>query len=856
MGSVVNVTTKSGTNALHGSLFEFLRNEKLDAHNFFDPPTAAKPPWKRNQYGFAVGGPVYIPKVINGKNKAFFFGDYEGTKIRQTNTNTTTVATLKMRTGDFSELMEQRKLAILDPLNNNTQFPGNIIPSARQDAVAKTLINLYPTPQNSSVGQNFVYLSPANENWDRFDVRGDVNAGTKDNFSWRFSRHDKITPAALTLPPPAYGGGALDQSTRGINTGGTWNHVFGPALIMSIRGGWNYGFFTRDNPAQANGELLNRKYGIKGGNDTVPGGFSQMGITGYTALGIGANNPVIRDSQNRQLAGDLTWTHGAHNLKFGANLLRSQNNIFNIRNEVLGPIQFTGKYTKDGMADFLIGWPNQVTWMSRLQVNLRMWNTAGYAQDDWKVTPNLTLNLGLRYEIVLPFVEKRDKMGDFDNWTDPSHPVLIHAGMGGSDRYNRAMMATDKNNFMPRFGLAYKLGSRTVVRTGYGVFFAYMEPYGDAEWLIGNPPDAFAVTISSTATVPAIKLANGPAADALTLGKATGVTLSSIERQAISSYGQQWNFNIQREFGRNWLIEVGYSGSKGTHVESSYDGNYAVPGDGTLDSRRPFKTAVVPGTSQVINTGPVYGYHFNGNSIYHALISKLEKRFSNGFTLLTSYAFSKAIGDVCGNSASGQTGNCGFQDVRNLRAERSVDNIDIPHRFVLSGVYELPLGKGRRFASHMPAVVEAVFGGWSLGSIVTRASGRSHGVADASNPPNTGTGFGVIARPNVLSDPYAITRTLNRDFDTTVFVASPKFQYGNAGRNILRQRSFFNWDFSAHKEFRLQERLRLQFRFEAFTFTNTPRFGEAGAGLNTAAFGKITSAADPRNLQFGMKLVW
>jgi len=854
MGSVVNVTTKSGTNALHGSVFEFLRNEKVDAHNFFDPVNAKKPPFKRNQYGFAAGGPVYIPKLINGLNKAFFFGDFEGTRIRQTDTGTRTLPTLKMRTGDFSELMDQRNLKILDPLNSNTQFPGNIIPQARQDAVSRTLINLYPTPQNSNVGQNFVYLGPTPEDWDRFDVRGDVNVGTRDNFSWRFSRHDKKTPAPLALPPPAYGGGAYDQWVRGNNTGGTWNHIFGPTLIMSIRGGWNYGYFTRDNPAQTNGELLNRKYGIKGGNDTIPGGFSQMGITGYQALGIGANNPVKRDSQNRQLAGDLTWTHGSHNVKFGGNLLRSQNNIFNIRNEVLGPIQFTGKYTKDGMADFLIGWPNQVTWMSRLQVNLRMWNIAGYAQDDWKVTPKLTLNLGLRYEIVLPWIEKRNKMGDFDTWTDPAHPVLIHAG--GSDRYGRAMVATDKNNFMPRFGLAYKLGSKTVLRTGYGVFFAFMEPYGDAEWLIGNPPDAFGVTISSTATSPAIHLADGPAPDALILEKATGVTLSSIERQAITSYGQQWNFNIQRELGSNWMIEVGYSGSKGTHVESEYDANYALPGgEGTMDSRRTFHTAVVPGTSTVLNIGPSHGYHFNGNSIYHALVSKLEKRFSNGFTLLTSYGFSKTISDVCGNSAAGAGSNCGIQDMRNLRAERGLDNNDIPHRFVLSGVYELPLGKGRHFASRMPAVADAVLGGWSLGSIVTRASSRPYSVADASNPANAGS-LGYVARPNLVGDPYAITRTLDRDFDTSVFVQVPKYLYGNSGRNILRPRATFNWDFSAHKEFRLQERLRLQFRFEAFTFTNTPRFGDAGAGLNTAAFGKITSAADPRNLQFGMKLVW
>ena len=853
MGSVVNLTTKSGTNDLHGTAFEFLRNEKLDAKNFFDPP-GPKPPFKRNQYGFALGGPVLIPHLFNGRNRAFFFTDYEGTKIRVSNTNSDTIPTLKMRTGDFSDLLIQRNLAIIDPSSSNP-FPNNVIPASRIDPVAQTLINLYPTPQNASVGTNFTYVSPANQDWSKYDIRGDVNLGTKDTAFWRHSIQNQTVPSALILPPPAYGGNALDQSTKGINTGGTWNHIWRPNLIMSIRGGWNYGFFQRDNPAQAKGELLNRKYGILGGNQDIPGGFSQMNITGYTTLGIGASNPVHRDSQNRQLAGDVVWTHGSHTVKAGVNILRSQNNIFNIRNEVIGPFQFNGRYTKDGMADFLLGLSSQVTWSTRLQVNLRSWDMGTFMQDDWKITPNLTLNLGVRYEVVLPFEDKRNRMGVFDDWTDPAHPVLIHAGSLGSGRYNRAMIATDFNNVAPRLGFAYKLGAKTVLRGGYGVFYSYIEPYGDAEWLIGNPPDAFGVTITSSPTVPALVLAKGPAPGALTLAQASGVTLTSIERQANSPYAQQWNFNIQRELARDWLLEVGYLGSKGTHIESSYDDNYSPPGPGNLDAKRRYLAATIPGTGLVISPGAIHGYHLNGNSIYHALAVKLERRFSNGFTLLTAYTYSKAIGDVCGNSAAGDTTNCGFQDLRNLRAERSVDNIDIPQRFVLSGVYELPVGKGRRFSSDMPAALNALFGGWSIGSILTRAMGRPYNVINSGNPANTGT-FTVMSRPNVAGNPYDVARTLNQDFNTTDFTATAPFQLGSAGRNILRQRGFFNWDFTAHKEFRLLEHLRLQFRFESFALTNTPRFGQAGGVLGTSTFGKITSADTPRNLQFGMKLLW
>lgn len=855
MGSVVNVSTKSGTNELHGSAFEFLRNEKLDAKNFFDPPDRPKPPFKRNQYGFSAGGPVVIPKLFNGKNRVFLFGDYEGTRIRVSNTTTSTIPTLRMRTGDFSELLTQRKLAIVDPTTNNP-FSGNMIPATRLDPVAQTLMNLYPTPQNLSVVSNYVYQAPAPQDVAKFDIRPDVNLGPKDNVSWRFSKQDSTIPAPLNLPPPAYGGGAFDSAITGINTGANWNHIWKPNVIMSLRGAWNYGLFQRDNPAQTGGELLDRKYGIKGGNDTFPGGFAQMDLTGYRSLGIGASNPVVRDSQNRQLAADITWTRSKHAMKSGVSILRSQNNIFNARNEVGGPYQFNGRYSKDGAADFLLGLASQYTWSTRLQVNLRSWNIGYFIQDDWKLTTHLTLNLGVRYEVVLPFLDKRDRMGIFDDWTDPAHPRLIYAGAEGKDRYNRAMFATDKNNYMPRFGFAYKIGANTVARGGYGIFYGYMEPYGDAEYLIGNPPFAYGVTLTSSPAVPAVTLQQGPPPGALELAKATGLTFAAFERSPNMAYAQQWNFDLQREIGRDWMFEVGYAGSKGTHILKRYDDNFSPPGPGNLNAKRRYQSVELPGTGIVTSPlGPVYGYHDNGNSIYHALIAKFEKRFSKGFTLLTSYSFSKTIGDTCGNAAAGNTTDCGFQDLRNLRNDRSADNQDVPQRLAISGVYQLPFGKGRPLASGMPALANAVFGGWSIGSIAVHASGRPYNLSVAGNPANSGT-FDVVNRPNAVGDLWSGTRSVERDFNTDAFAPNGQYQIGNAGRNILRQRSFFNWDLSALKDFPIQERIRMQIRFEAFHFTNTPRFGQAGGVLGTATFGRITSADTPRNLQFGMKLIW
>ncbi len=861
MGSVVNVTTKSGTNDLHGTLFYFMRNEALDAKNFFDPPDRPKPPFKRHQYGFSAGGPIYFGDKLDWRNKVFWFGDAEWTDIRQTRTATSTIPTAGMRSGDFSDLLAQRNKAIIDPLTGSP-FPGNIIPADRIDPIAQTLINLYPNPQNADVAANFVNQAPQVEDVKKWDVRADVNATDRDSVYWRYSWHDFVRPQALTLPAPAFGGGN-DQLVEGNNTAAGWNHIWSPNVIMSIRGVWNFGLFKRDNVAAAKAlaeELgvvsLNDAYGIPGPPNSILGSQSIMNTTGYTNVGQGAFNPVDRDSQNRQILGDVSWVTGSHNIKFGGSFLRSQNNIFNIRHEI-GTYAFNSRYTGDGMADMMIGWANTYTFQSRIQVQLRQNLTSAFIQDDWKVTPRLTLNLGLRYELLRPWQDLRDRMGIFDISTDPDNPRLIFAGSEGDSTFDRSMYKMDRNNFMPRIGFAYRLGDKTVLRSGYGIFYTYMEPYGDAQYLIGNPPFAFAVDRRGSATTPAVFLQEGPPPGSLELENATGVQFSSYNRFPELSYAQQWNFNIQRELGQDWLFEIGYSGSRGAHLLRRYDGNFSPPGPGPINDKRRYSEAAIPGTDIVTSPlGQVIFYNQDGNSFYHALVTKIEKRFSGGFTLLGSYTWSKNIGDTCGNAAAGNTSGCGFQDLRNINAlERSLDNQDVPHRFVVSGIWDLPFGRGRMFGSNMNSVAEAIFGGWSIGSIVTWSEGRPYSVTISGNPANTGS-HGVVNRPNVNGDPYAGTRTIQEDFDTSVFGRQEDFQIGTLGRNTMRQRSFFNWDFSALKRWRVAERMDVQFRFEAFHFTNTPRFGQAGNAFGTSNFGRITSAGTPRNLQFGLKLIW
>ena len=844
MGGVVNLTIKSGTNAIHGTAFEFLRNEKLDAKNFFHPVGVAKPSFKRNQYGFSIGGPVVLPRLYNGRNKTFFFGDYEGTRIRETSTIVSNLPTTRMRNGDFGELPAARVLT--DPAGGT--FPNRVIPASRFDAVARQLVGLYPAVQNASLAANFTYLSPRVQDVDKWDVRIDQNLGAKDNAFWRLSKHDTVLPDTPALPAPAYGGGNLDYITEGYNTGSGWNHILTPNVILTVRAGWNFALFKRNNPASALGTFFNEKYGIPGATERIDGGFSQMGITGYRAIGIGASNPVDRDSQNRQIAGDVSWIRGRHTVKTGVGLIRSQNPILNIR-QAIGGYTFDSRYTGDGTADFLLGRASAWNWQTPVNVQMRTYNASTYAQDDWKLSSRFTVNFGLRYEVSPPWIERYNKMGTFDIDTNRNAPQLVYARSGGA-RADRALIATDKNNFMPRLGIVAKVNDKTVVRTGYGMFFAYMENQGDAEHLIGNPPFAFGVTLAGSNTLPAVILADGPPAGSTVLARATGLQFSSFERNPKMSVAHQWNFNLQREFGSDWLFEMGYSGSRGLHLARQLEANFSPAGPGAVNNKRIYTSLSIPGTSIVTSPlGNVYSHRYDGNSIYHAMIAKIEKRFSQGFTVLSSYTFSKNIGDTCGGAVQGNTAGCGYQNMLDLRAERGIDNQDIPHRFVTSVLYDLPA------LAKMHPVVRTVFGGWTTGSIVTAASNVPFSLTTQGNPANTG-GVNTVNRPDVVGAAYSGERTLAADFNTAAFVRNQAFQYGNAGRNILRQRAHFNWDFSALKNFALAERLRLQFRLEAFTFSNTPRFGAPGNVVGTAAFGVITSAATPRNLQFGMKLIW
>jgi Carboxypeptidase regulatory-like domain/TonB dependent receptor len=849
-GGIVNVAIKSGTNAFHGTAFEFIRNEALDARNFFAPPNENKPPFKRNQFGFSLGGPVI-------KDKTFFFGDYEGTRIRESSIYNNTIPTLKIRQGDFSELSQ----TIYDPTtydpatNTRRPFPGNIIPDNRIDPVARKLTELYPDPTNNQLSENFLWVTPNRQNANKFDIRIDHNLASRDTIYYRHSYYRTSHPSSPSMPPPLYGGfGAQKNQHDGWNAGLVWNHTFSPTLITSTRGAYNKVFSRIEPPVDKN---LNAELGINGVNQDAPG-FATFGISGYSEIGLGPWLPTFLGSRNRQLKNDTSWIKGKHTLKFGVDILSKGDNQHEAE-FAPGAFSFDGVFTRDpetglggdGFADFLLGIPNTSNAGTFLGYSSKSWLDQFYVQDDWQVTPELTLNLGWRYELFQFPYELHNNIANFDIDTDPSNPQLVLAKNGSHS--DRSTVASDTNNFAPRFGFAYKFARRTVLRGGYGIFYANNEGAGDSQWLQGNPPFAMTVNLTTDTINPVVLLKNGVPEGTVSLTNLHDVRPSSYERHPSLGYSQQWNFNIQRELAPDWLWEIGYYGNKANHLLQRWDANYALAGPGDLNARRRWRSVLIPGTDIVVSPlSALEAHRFDGNSLFHSLQTRIEKRFSAGFTLLASYNWSKTISDVCqpGNGTGCQGSN--IQNPLDRRAERSVDDQHIGHRLVGSYVWSLPFGQGHRWGKGWSSLTDTVLGGWNVSGILTLTSGLPFSLSVAGNPSNS-SGHD---RPDLVGDLRVSDRTIDRWFNTDAFAPNAPFTYGNVGRNSLTGPPLRNLDFAALKNFRVNERVALQFRFEAFNFTNTPPFGIPGSTVGTRSFGRITSAGRPRNLQFGLKAIF
>lgn len=856
LGGTVNVSIKSGSNDFHGTLFHFLRNEKLDAKNFFDPPDQPRAPFKRNQFGFSAGGPII-------KNKTFIFGDYEGTRIRESSTFNETIPTPAQLSGDFSGVSQ----IIYDPASynaaDNTRLPfaNNVIPSGRLDPVSVQAAQLYPAPNRPGLTQNYLTTAPDPEDQDRWDVRVDHIFSADDNVFFRYSKQEELVGASLRFPS-AFDGDGTQFDHVGDNMGLSWSHIFSPSMITNIKLGWNRIYTIRTAVREEN---LNQQFGIQGVDQTL-NGMALMNISGMRNIGLSNFTPNIIDSQNRQLKIDTSYTKGKHTLKFGWNLQFLQSYLTNPQ-QSLGNFTFNGNFTRQSapggdrggrpVADFMLGNAFRSNISNSVYMNLRApWNHF-YVQDDWRLTNKLTINLGLRYELSPPWIEKDNGMANFNLDGDLVNPPFLLAGSAGGGRFNRALIENDTNNFAPRFGFAYQALSGTVVRGGYGVFYANYEGTGGGQFMQGNPPFHIKSEISSDSITPAVLLSNGNPAGILTPENAVALRFSSFETSPDWPMSQQWNVNVQHSLFRDTVLEFGYYGTKSQYLVNRLDGNYALPGPGNINSRRRYTSTVYPTTDIVV--GPLASmsrHEFNGNSLFHSGQLRLEKRFSNGFTFLGAYVFARTIGDVGGFSGSGNAPNSGVQNPLNRKAERSLDNQHRKHSFTASYVYELPFGQGRKFGSNMNRALDFVVGGWAVAGIHSIASGRPFGLSVRGDPANVGN----LNRPNVVEGANPALPGDQRDpvrwFNTDAFVPNNAFEYGNAGRNVLIGPGQFLWDFAMYKRFRVSESKFFQLRFEAFNFTNTPNFGFPNSEVGNNNFGVITAAGRPRNLQLGLKFVF
>lgn len=820
-GGVVNVTMRSGTNGLHGNLFEFLRNSDLDATPYFQP-AGGKPIFIQNQFGATLGGPVI-------KDRTFFFGAWQSSREVNAAPQVASVPTPAMRQGIFPG-------KINDPTTKNP-YPNNTIPASQWDPVAAKLLALYPQPNLPGSVRNFFYNPKERVSSDNYSLRVDHRIGSKDSIFGRISQGWGENSLPDTLPAPANQQGVVDLTARQAMISET--HTITTSMVNEFRLGQVYSLNNQDVLAAR----LFEQYGIQGTLDTprIKGlplfnitGFSSLGTTGPGATPIAAsgsgNFPSIKSGKVWQLLDNVSWVHGRHTVKFGVDLERVTMYIY-ATNSARPTITFNGQYTGNALGDFLLGYINNTGTSQQQNDTIQQHVYDGYIQDDWKATSKLTLNIGLRYELPTPFVEEYDRQSNFVLDAGPCYLQIVTVKDSGPCGVGRALVRTDYNNLAPRLGLAYQAAAKTVVRAGFGVFYGRDEDLGIQRRLPNNPPFITSATFVGDQTSPAFLLRDGFPANAL--DQASGSTdVNNFPFNFPIPYVIQWNLNVEREVGGNFVAQLGYTGSEAHKLPGVLAENQPYPGTGNVNARRPYK-----------GLGNIQSYNPYINSKYDALIAKLERRLSKGVTVLASYTYAHSM-DGGGNQ--NDANDPGPQDVRNLKLQEGDSNFDIRHRFALSGLYALPFGKSK-------GVLPSLVRDWQLSGIFSAQTGQPFTVTSSTDP----TGTSTTARPNRLRDgslPPSQRGPLHW-FDTTAFAAPGCPCFGNSGRNILRGPGFVNVDLGVARDFSFRERWRLQFRAEAFNLFNHPNFGLPNMAVGNPQAGIISTVINPeRQIQIAMKL--
>jgi Carboxypeptidase regulatory-like domain/TonB dependent receptor-like, beta-barrel len=946
-GAIINAVIKSGTNDIHGSAWGFLRNNVLDARNYFDPVGKGAPPYEQYQFGGTLGGPVYIPHVYNGRNKTFFFVDYEGLRIHQADTQTLLLPDPAQVGGDFSALLDTTTVTGTDCSGNPTYageifdtrltqntgtptspafcgvpvggytsagIPTNVIPSSagnnKIDPLAQKILALLPPANANGNGYNYIANPVENTHRANFDVRIDHKFSDKDNSFYRFSYENQPRQIPSPFQNSLLDGGGFfsgieDNSYRSLAL--SESHLFRDSLVNEFRLGYNR---INSHRYQLNFNTnVSGQVGFPGVPFTpINGGLPQLsfGDGSVPTLGSPTFLPSVEIQNTYVLSDNLTWVKGKHTLKFGTEIRREEFTIFQPASP-RGNLGFGTSFTDNpanpgtggsGLASFLLGLTDGGSINNLHNVDYFRPLYSFYTQDDWKLTPKLTLNLGLRYELFTTVKERHDEQGTFD-LHDPTNPTIIvpkgqdmqltptlASYIRVSPTGSRGLIPIDKNNFAPRIGFAYQITPGTVLRGGYGIFYGGQEngPYSNPSPGF-NPP--FFVTQSFNSpcglpsanpslyvanpttsnpnydcAIPGISNSTGgiPGSAGISVGfPATALSdpntplLFTLDPGLVTPYMQQWNFGLERELGKDTVLEVTYAGSKGTKLFTFYNGNQADP---SADPSAPFAPRrPVPAVDAGVNL-----FKSDGGSKYNSLQSRLEKRFTHGISVLVTYTYSHAQ-DNASNANLGSQNNDGFRWFKHPELEKGNASFDVRHRFTASYIYELPFGRGKRMLGDAHGALEQFVGGWQIAGITTVSSGNWFTPTDSNG--NFANSDG-LQMPNVVADPNNSPHCLpGTFFNTCAFVDPPLGSFGDAGRNSVRGPGFQIWDFSVFKMFRVSERTHLEFRTEFFNIPNHTNFLLSKSGpqesnnstvLGASQFGFLTAARSPRQIQFALKL--
>lgn len=842
-GGSINVTYKSGTRELHGAAFEFLRNEALDAKNFFDPPGKI-PPFRMHQFGATVGGPVALPGYNRARDKTFFFFSYEGERRNQALTYLVTVPIPAFRQGDFSA----SSLRLFDPLTTRANpagqgqirdpFPGNRIPAERLDRVGQNLINLYPEPNRTGLVNNYGSNPGQPVTRNNYDVKIDQNFSPRDQAFFRLSRHFSDFDVPGSLPLPAVG--STNANTVRFPLAqfvSSYTRTFTPTLVNEFRAG-----VTRLNSQARHlnwGRNVSDEAGIPGvnaGDDPFASGLTRITVAGFEGLGDSGFRPAIIVSENYQFNDALTWVRGAHTFKFGGELGRRRYNLFQ-DNSIHGEFNFGPIYTTNpaapagtgiSLGDLLLGRPASgvIAYLTGTR-GYRRTEFAFFAQDTWKLTRSLTLSYGLRYEAFpsYPWVEVGDRMAYF-------RPELGNVFQVGSPQVPQCSGARgDWNNFGPRFGLAWKLRERTVLRTAWGMFYS-AESIPATSLGGSNPPfvGSFAFNNNQFDFAGARRAGQGFERPSGLTFSPLGASLQSIDPNLRQPYVQQWSFGIQQTLPARIVLGAAYVGTAGRKQVLNPNLNQPRPGPGAVAPRRRYP--------QFNNIAWV---ETSGSSNYHSLQLTADRRLGDALSFQVAYTWAHAIG--AGDFLGGR------QDLYDLRAERGNGNYDLRHRLTITHTWPLPFGRGRKYGSSRSRAVDLVLGGWALNGIWSIYSGLPFSPSSAVNTLNGSGG----QRPDRIGDGTlpASQRSLLRYFDTSAFRTPAPFTFGNAGVNILAGPGTAQFDLAAAKSFALRrDRARsVEFRSEFFNIFNTPQFNNPNASIGSQQAGVISSAGSKATFQ-------